>query len=239
MSGTGGSRSEGSRGPAWPLLAVFCLLPAIQTATAVWLEILPAVTYPLLKAVMIAVPLAVWRWRGLGPRGVAARIGLTRPRPLAGAGIGAAMAAIIAAGYVLVLRGAVDGAGIAAKVDSLGLREHYWAMAVVISLANAAFEEYYWRGFLLSELRPLAGGSVRLIVLAGGLFGLHHLFALAPMLAWPLAAGCTAVTMVAGGFWAWMRVRGFSLADVYVSHILADLAIMGIGWDLLQQAARG
>ena len=236
MSGFDHSRSDAARRLSWRVVGLFCLLPAIQTATAVWLEILPAVTYPLLKVVMIAIPLAVWRWRRLGPRDAIERIGLTRPRLVGGLGFGLLMAAIIVAGYALVLRGVVDGAGIAEKVESLGLREHYWAMAVVISLANAAFEEYYWRGFLLSELRPWVGRSGRLIVLAGVLFGLHHVFALAPLFAWPLAAACTAVTMIAGGFWAWMRVRGFSLVDLYVSHILADLAIMGIGWHLMQQA---
>jgi len=204
----------------------------------VWLEIYPAVTYPLMKVVMIILPLAIWRGRRLAVRDVAARIGLARPRLLRGVGIGLAMAAIIVGGYVLLLRGRVDGAGIARKTTSLGLREYYWAMAVVISLANAAFEEYYWRGFLLSELRPWTGWSWRLTVLAGALFGVHHVFALAPLLAWPLAAGCTAITMVAGGVWAWMRVRGWSLVDCYLSHVLADLAIMGVGWDLLQQAAR-
>ncbi|MFW6155503.1 MAG: CPBP family intramembrane glutamic endopeptidase [Planctomycetota bacterium] len=230
--------SNDARRLPWLVLGLFFLLPGIQTATAVWLEILPAVTYPLLKSVMIAVPLAVWWWLRLGPRDAAERIGLTRPTLAGGLGIGLAMAAIIVAGYVLVLRHMVDGAGIARKVESLGLREHYWAMALVVSLGNAAFEEYYWRGFLLSELRPWVGRPAALIILAGALFGVHHVFALAPLLAWPLAAGCTAVTMIAGGFWAWMRVRGWSLADCYVSHVLADLAIMGIGWDLMQQAAR-
>ena len=74
-----------------------------------------------------------------------------------------------------------------------------------------------------------------IVLIAGGvLFGLHHIFALAPLFPWPLAAAFTVGTMLAGAVWSLMRIRGLSLWDCYVSHILADLAIMWIGWDLMQ-----
>ncbi len=109
-------------------------------------------------------------------------------------------------------------------------------MAVFISLANSLFEEYYWRAFLVSELRVWLGSAPLVCIVAGVLFGLHHAFAMGPLFDWPVLVLCVGGTMAAGAVWTWMRVRGNSILDCYVSHVLADLAIMWIGWDLLVTA---
>ena len=41
------------------LLAIFCLMPAVQTAVTIYWQWRTVVTYPLLKALMVAIPLTV------------------------------------------------------------------------------------------------------------------------------------------------------------------------------------
>lgn len=221
--------------PLWLLAAAF-LLPAVETAVAVYFEIAPALTYPLLKGAMILLPILVWRRRRWSSRVVGEVVGLKRPT-MWGVGMGVLMAGVILAGYYFVLDGFLAGGLIVAKVTSLGLDGwRYVVMALFISLGNSLFEEYYWRGFLLSELRMRVARPAAACLIAGAVFGLHHVFALAPLFSPGFAAAFAVGTMLAGGVWAWMRVRGMSILDCFVSHIFADFAIMWVGWDLIAKA---
>lgn len=220
----------------WALLAAFALLPGVQTLVAVYWQWHAPVTYPALKAVMIAVPIVCWLALRRPRVEVFALTGLKRPNLAAGAALGTAMAGVILAGYYLVLRGRLDPHPLVAKVRSLGLLDYYWAMAAVVCLWNALFEEYYWRAFLVGEAMQHGLGLGALVALGGAFFGIHHVFALAPLFAWPLVASFTFGTMLAGATWTLMRCRGRSIWECYVGHILADAAIMWIGWDLIRQA---
>jgi membrane protease YdiL (CAAX protease family) len=102
-----------------------------------------------------------------------------------------------------------------------------------LSFSNSLVEEYYWRGFLLDQLRRRLDNVLWLGLLAGGLFGLHHVFVFAPLLGLPTAVLCTLGTVVAGVVWSWQRLKGWSLLDCYVSHILADLAGLWAVWDVM------
>lgn len=219
------------------LLGVFCLLPSFQTVVSVCLEWHTAATYPLLKAIMIAIPLIVWLKSGRSKSDIRERLALKRTNALPGLCTGVLMGGIILAGYYLLLRPVIDPSGVIGKVRSLGLTKHYWIMALVISLWNALFEEYYWRGFIISELRGWSLTVPALCVIGGVLFGLHHIFVAVPLFAWAVGLLCAAGTMVAGGIWTWMRLRGHSILDCYVSHVLADLAVMWAGYDLLRTAS--
>jgi len=221
------------------VLAACCLLPAVQTLVTIQLQWLTAITYPALKAVMVLAPVAVWRWARLGRAEVLRRIGVQRTRLWLGALVGAAMAGAILAMYYAIFRGRVDHVAplLIDKLNSLGLIEHYWSMVVVISFANSMLEEYYWRGFILSELLGRVDSRAMACLLAGGLFGLHHVFAVLCLAdAWLIALG-VACTVAAGFVWAQMRARGASLIDCYVSHIMADLAALWVGWDLISRAS--
>jgi uncharacterized protein len=218
------------------ILAVCCLLPATQTFVAVQLEWWPAVTYPLLKIAMIASPVLAWLWCGRRRREVLDRVGWKRPSVLVGLGVGALMGGLILGGYYGSFRQFVNADGLVEKIEGLGIADHYWLMAVFISLGNALFEEYYWRGFLVSELGERLRGRWRTVFVAGGLFGLHHIFALTWLGEVWLVGLAVLTTMVAGAAWAYLRASGRSIIDCYISHVLADLAIFWIGWDLLCRA---
>jgi len=231
------SPQAGPRRGAVPLgvLCVLCLLPAIQSAVAVCFQIQPRITYPLLKAAIVAAPLAAWLAMRRSPRQMLDDVGLKRSRCLGGLATGAVFAAVILAAYYAVLKGAIDATPVAGKARSLGLAGPwaYWAMAAFISLSNSLIEEYYWRGFILDQLRRRLDNKISLIAACGLLFGLHHVFVVAGMFSWQVGALFVFGTVVAGAVWSWQRVRGWSILDCYVSHILADLAGFWAGWDLI------
>lgn len=217
------------------LLAVLCLLPAFQTLVSVYWQWHTAVTYPALKVTMIIIPIFVWRnWRRLGLN-IRERLGWKRPSLFWSLGMGVIMACVILGIYYALLRGVLDPKPVATKVASLGLTQYYWVMTVVISLWNSLFEEYYWRAFIIGELHSHLSNRILVCLLGGFLFGLHHIFALLSLFDWLIVAIGTFGTMAAGAIWSWMRVRGLSIADCYLSHVAADLAVMWIGYDLISR----
>jgi len=217
------------------LLAMFCLLPAFQTAVSVYWEWHTAVTYPVLKAIMILIPVVVWLKSRRGRANIQERLGLKRTNTLPGLCVGMLMGGVILSAYYAVLRPVIDPSLLLVKIRSMGLLKHYWIMALTISLWNPLFEEYYWRGFILSELQGWSLTMPTLCVLGGTLFGLHHLFVVLPLFDWPSALVCMMGVMLAGGLWSWMRLRGGSILDCYVSHVIADLSIMWVGYDLIRK----
>jgi len=218
------------------VLAAACLLQAAQTAVAVHWQIAPAVTYPALKLLMIAVPLLAWRWTRRGRREVALLAGLKRTNLLAGLATGLLAAGVILGGYYLVLAGRIDAGGLVAKARSLGLLERYWLMALGISLGNALFEEYYWRAFIFGELSDRLASPAAVAAVGGALFGLHHVFAMGSLFPPAWVALFVLGTMVAGAVWSAMRSAGVAIWDCYLSHVMADLAIMWVGWDMISKA---
>jgi len=215
------------------LLFIFCLLPAVQTLVSVYWQWHTPVTYPTLKSVMILIPILVWHhWRRLGIS-VRERLGWTRPSLKGSLGMGVLMSGLILGAYFIFLRDSLDPSPIIGKVASLKLTDYYWTMAIVISLWNSLFEEYYWRAFIISELHSYLSSRSLVCLLGGFLFGLHHILALLHLFDWPIVAICTLGTMAAGAMWSWMRLRGLSIWDCYFSHIAADLSVMWIGYDLI------
>ncbi len=218
------------------LLVVLFALPAVRTAVAVHFQWHTAISYPLFQLVMIAAPIIVWLSYRQPRRAVMARIGVKRTNLRGGLVLGLLMAGIILAGYYGLFRSMVDPAAMLAKIKSLGLLRWYWLMAVVMSLWNALFEEYFWRAFLVSELAVRLRSTAAICILGGAMFGAHHVFALMDVFSLPMTALFAFGTMLAGGAWTYMRCRGYSIWDCYVSHILADLAVFTVGYDLLAAA---
>lgn len=217
-----------------PLLVIFCLVPLLQTTVSIYWEWHTAITYPGLKAAMLIIPIVVWlrlRRRGVDLKD---RIGWKRTNMRSGLWVGGLMSAAIVIGYYAALRKMIDPAPLVTKLRTLGVVEYYWIMAVFISLWNSLLEEYYWRAFIIGELRSWVQSIPVLCVLGGGLFGLHHLFILLPLFEWPLVLLCMVGIMTAGGVWSWMRLRGGSILDCYISHVLVDLSIMWVGYDLVR-----
>lgn len=108
--------------------------------------------------------------------------------------------------------------------------------ALVISLLHSAFEEWYWRWFVVGQLhqrlRPLNAH------LLGGLaFAGHHVVVLW-VYAGPLA-GIVLGLLVGGAGIAWslLRQRHGSLLGAWLAHAACDAAIMFLGWRVLYPGA--
>ncbi len=123
------------------------------------------------------------------------------------------------------------------KLHEMGLTSMltFWSMAIFLSAVNSLQEEWYWRGFITDRLRTLGLRRWPAILLSGTCFGLHHIF---PMLlyfpagyAWLFVGG----TVLGGIWWSWLREHNHSLLTTCISHACVDLAIMWIGWDILNQ----
>jgi len=221
------------------LLVACCLLPAIQTYVSVQVQWKMFISYPAMKGFMIAVTLAVWIWSRRPRKDVLSRIGMIRTNGISGLVVGAIMAGCVLLAYYTVCYRMIDPNEVADKLTKMNVQDHYWVMAVVVSLPNALFEEYYWRGFLQAEMGDRIENRTKLIIVLGLLFGLHHICALMFLPEWWVIAIGALVTMIAGGVWTWMRTIGKSLTDVFIAHLIADFAVMWCGWDLLCRGLAG
>ncbi len=179
------------------------------------------------------------------PGRIGATTGTGRVMPWRGAAwgllTGAGIAGAIGAGYLLVFRGAALASAasgrVAERLAQMGASTpwRYALLAIFISIAHSWLEEYYWRWFLFGRLRPLTGAGPA-VLLSSLAFTSHHVVVLWAYLgsgpaAWmvlPLAGGVA----LGGAVWARLYDRTGSILPGWISHVLADLAIMAMGWDL-------
>jgi hypothetical protein len=124
---------------------------------------------------------------------------------------------------------------VTARLASFGVRTApaFLLLAVFYSVFHSGLEEYYWRWFLFGRLRrrlPFAGAAA----LASLAFALHHVLVIGQLLGGigPVALLASASVAVAGLLWAALYERSGSVAGPWISHALADAALMWIGFKL-------
>ena len=231
------------------VLAAAMALPTI-TAWVYFVTLAPAATgevtanrlfvaaYSVSKVVQFGLPV-VWMWfaepSALRPRRP------DRRGVRAGVAFGVIVAAIAFGLYYGMLAGSSAFAGVPerlrAKVGGFGLGTPagFLVLAAFIAVAHAALEEYYWRWFVFGRLRrhiPVAVAAV-----ASGLaFMGHHVVVLSvyfPENFWTAVIPFSLCIALGGVVWAWLYDRSGSLLGPWVSHVIVDVALMGIGYDLL------
>jgi membrane protease YdiL (CAAX protease family) len=111
------------------------------------------------------------------------------------------------------------------------------AFAGFVSLAHSLFEEYYFRWFIFGLLRRYLRLPAA-ITLSSLAFMAHHVIVLAVY--FPGAVEFVAVVLpfalcvaVGGAAWAWLYERSRSLYAPWLSHLLIDVGIMAVGYDLV------
>lgn len=133
-----------------------------------------------------------------------------------------------------------EGHKMADKLRGIGIitPAAYGMMAILYSLVHSLFEEYYWRWFVFGRLRKLIPVNTAIVVSALA-FTAHHVVVLGCYFGWD--NGWTyffsASTAVGGAFWAWLYNRSGSIYAPWISHLIMDAGIFGIGYDLVRSAS--
>ncbi len=212
------------------LLFSLMLIPVTTTYIAVYHEILPHVLYPLFKALLVIIPFVVWKYQSLAP--TMAMADWFKLPTAKGVLSGLVLASIILCSYFMFFK-EMDAGGVTSKLTSLNLLSHYFMAGLFISCVNSGLEEWFWRGFIHGQMNRLQFKSSTMVFCGGLMFGLHHYYTLLPYFSHGVVLLFTFATMVAGAIWSFQRVRGWSLVDCYVGHIFSDIAIIFIGWLML------
>lgn len=145
--------------------------------------------------------------------------------------------------YILLLRDAPWFAEVRQqildKVDGFGIKSvtSYAALSVFYSAIHSGLEEYYWRWFVFDQLRQRLSWMLA-ATLSSLAFMAHHVILLAAYFGWdePLAYLFSIGVAVGGWFWAWLYLRTGRLTGSWLSHLLVDAGIFGVGYLIIQSS---
>jgi len=185
-------------------------------AAKIWLLLFPAAWY-----LGVERGRASWSPPRKGGLGVGALSGL------------AILAAIVAGAWLAGVR-TMDLAPLRAAVGEMGLGApgSYLVAAAGWTLANSLMEEYVYRWFVLSRcerlMRPLLA-----VLASAAVFTAHHVVALSTYLPWHLTALASLGVFAGGVLWAVLYSRYRSIWPGWLSHIIADVAVFAVGWEVL------
>jgi membrane protease YdiL (CAAX protease family) len=238
---------ESNRWAEWPVMLFAMAIPAVLTwvyfvalrdSAETWQQL----AYFSEKAVQIGLPL-LWvglvrreRLRWPGPNAEGLRLGVLFSVVVVG-GMAALYFAWIRPSGMFV----AHGQQMADRLRGIGIDSPaaYGVMAILYSLVHSLFEEYYWRWFVFGRLRNLLPINAA-IFLSALAFTAHHVVVLGCYFGW--GNGWTyffsASTAVGGAFWAWLYNRTGSIYGPWISHLLMDAGIFGIGYDLVCAASK-
>jgi membrane protease YdiL (CAAX protease family) len=189
------------------------------------------------KALECVLPLLWVRWAdGRWPRPAAP----TRRGLALGLGSGLALAALMLLLYFAVLRQhhlfRTAPERVHQKVVEFGLDTPaaFIAFGCFVSGVHSLLEEYYWRWFVFGRLQRLlpVGAAVALSSTAFAAFHLVDLAAFFPGRFFTLALPLTVCVGLGGAGWCWLYRRSGSLYGPWLCHLVLDVAMMTVGYDL-------
>lgn len=226
----------------WASLTLAMLVPGFVT----WMFFVGApggqstkFLYSFLKIFMLVFPglamLVLWKnkVRLNGPSKSSLRLGL---------GLGVLMGAGILTVFFFIFEpmGLFDQTSHALKkkLGEFGVSDHWTfiSLAAFICLVNSTLEEYYWRWFVFGGISQLLN-PVWAIVLSSGAFVLHHQVVIGHYMNdqhyFTFALFFSLCVGAAGAVWAWIYHKTGDLWAAWISHLVADVAIMVIGYRLM------
>ena len=126
-----------------------------------------------------------------------------------------------------------NGSNIAQRISDLGVADHFLYFAIFISFAHAALEEFYWRWFAFGQLRILLPKVWMAHLLAALGFASHHVVILSQFfpIGWAFFLG--ACVALGGAVWSLLYHKYGSLLGAWTSHMIVDLGLMWVGWEVL------
>lgn len=136
-----------------------------------------------------------------------------------------------------------------AKLHGFGLdsRLGYIALGTGYSVIHSWMEEYYWRWYVLHELREFDRSTaepvqlpVRALLISSVAFAAHHVIVLAGYFGWasPWTYVFTSAVAIGGVVFGWLYLNSRSLYAAWLAHAFADAAIFLIGYDLVAGSLR-
>lgn len=148
-------------------------------------------------------------------------------------GLGAAVYALILGGYFL-LRGWIDFSGI---VDSLSSgagvnKNNFLFVSLYISFINSLLEEFFFRGFLFTNLKSSSTRRFAYIF-SSLMFALYHV---AMMIGWfhpAITLLLIAGLMVGGMIFNFLNEKQENICTSWLVHMFANFAINTIGFILM------
>lgn len=153
-----------------------------------------------------------------------------------GVGLLTGLAAAAVIGLAALLLGVfdMDMGELAGEVDEMGLTTSraYLLGALGWTFANSLMEEFVYRWFVLSQAERIMPKAAAILT-SGAIFTVHHVVALSTYLPWHLTALASLGVFLGGVLWAWLYTRYHSIWPAWISHVLADVAIFAVGWELL------
>lgn len=115
------------------------------------------------------------------------------------------------------------------KVEELQIRKFFVLFAIFLSIFHSLLEEFYWRWFVFGGLSMKMNYRLAAII-SSAAFASHHFIVLKEM----FPTWATIVFGVAIGFggyiWCEIYHRTNSLKGAWISHAIADMAIMFIAY---------
>jgi membrane protease YdiL (CAAX protease family) len=110
----------------------------------------------------------------------------------------------------------------------------YAALVAFLSVINSFLEEYYWRWFVFARLKKYVPLAAAIVISSLG-FMSHHIIVLSvyfPGRFWSAVVPFSLAIALGGGVWAWIYQKSGSLIGPWISHLIVDVAVMTIGYDL-------
>ena len=225
-----------------PWLALALLVPAQSLSALFMLFWMPGAAGKAiavgLRVYMLAFPI-VWT-----ERVERRRPSLAPPRRrdlVVGLAAGLIIFAVMLAAYVLVAD-RIDLGPLRERAEATGFARlgPFAATFAYIAIVNALLEEYVWRWFVYRQVEAIVPASIgerrrraSAVAIAAGLFTIHHVILLAGWVGPGVNALASSGVFLGALIWSALYARERSLWPCYVSHAVADLAILVMGYDLL------
>ncbi|WP_232698436.1 CPBP family intramembrane glutamic endopeptidase [Brevibacillus daliensis] len=102
-----------------------------------------------------------------------------------------------------------------------------WLFAFYMTVINSFFEEIFWRGFILDRLLKYLS-TFSAILISSFFYSLYHFLIGAILFGVWWGFWATLAVFVAGLFWGWLKQIYKSIYPIWISHGLADFALMWI-----------
>ena len=122
------------------------------------------------------------------------------------------------------------------KVSGAGLDTpwKFAAMGVFYALVHSYLEEYYWRWFVYVRLQDAMSPALANVISSLG-FMAHHVILLATFFgsSSPLTWVLSGSVAFGGVVWAWLYGRSRLLIVPWISHLMVDAALFGLGYFLV------